>query len=59
VCAAQEEEEESLLLMMATLTHSKATLTPGSVVEAISSRGGGREIELKEEKVYTHLDEEK
>jgi hypothetical protein len=29
---------------------------PGSTVEAISS---GVKIELKEEKVYTHLDEEK
>jgi hypothetical protein len=41
---------------MATLTHPKASLTPGSVVEAISSVV---EIELKEEKVYVHLDEEK
>jgi hypothetical protein len=33
----QEEEEGSLLLMMATLTRSKDSSTPGSIVEAISS----------------------
>jgi hypothetical protein len=45
--------EGSLLLMMTTLTHSKVSLTLGSAVEGSSSRV---ENELKEEKVYTHLD---
>jgi uncharacterized protein YheU (UPF0270 family) len=42
--------------MMATLTRPEASLTSGSMVEAISSRA---EIKLKEETVYTHRDEEK
>jgi hypothetical protein len=42
--------------MMATLTCPKVSLTSGSVVDASSS---GVEIELKEEKMYAHLDEQK
>jgi hypothetical protein len=41
--------------MTATLTHLKESSTLGSAVEVSSSWA---EIELKEEKVYTHLDEE-
>jgi hypothetical protein len=52
----QDEEEGSLLLVTITLTRPEVNLTLGSVVEAISFRA---EIELKEEKVYTHLDKEK
>jgi hypothetical protein len=52
----QDEVEGSLLLVTTTLMHPKARSTPKSVVEAISSVA---EIELKEDRVYTHLDEEK
>jgi hypothetical protein len=46
----------SLLLVTATLMHPKASSTPGSTVEPISFKV---DIELNEEKVYAHLDEEK
>jgi hypothetical protein len=52
----QDEDEESLLLMTATLTCPKVSSMSGFMVEAISSMV---EIEIKDEKVYTHLDEEK
>jgi hypothetical protein len=42
--------------LTATLTCPNVSLTPGSMVAAISSRV---EIELKEEKMYAHLDEKK
>jgi hypothetical protein len=42
--------------MMATLTCPKVSLTSGSVVDASSF---GVEIELKEEKMYAHLNEQK
>jgi hypothetical protein len=42
--------------MTVTLTRGEASSMPGSMMEEISS---GVEIELKEEKVYAHLDEEK
>jgi hypothetical protein len=51
-----QDEEGSLLLMATTVACPKASSTPGSTVEASSSRV---EIELKEEKVYAHLDKEK
>jgi hypothetical protein len=51
-----QDEEDGSLLVTATLTCPKASFTPGSMVEAISFVA---EIELKEEKVYAHLDEEK
>jgi hypothetical protein len=51
----QDEEEGSLLLMTATLTYPKASSMSQSMVETLSSVV---EIELKEEKVYAHLDEE-
>jgi uncharacterized OB-fold protein len=51
-----QDGEGSLLLVMATLTRPKVSSTTGSTVEAISSVA---EIELKEEKVYAHLEEEK
>jgi hypothetical protein len=50
------DEDEGSLLVTATLTRPKVSLTPGSVMEVISSVA---EIELKEEKVDAHLDEEK
>jgi hypothetical protein len=50
------KEEGSLLIMTATLTRPEVSSTPRSMVEVISSRV---EIELKEEKVYAHLDEKK
>jgi hypothetical protein len=53
---AQDEGEGSLLLVMTTLTHLKVSSMSGSMVEVSSSKG---EIELKQEKVYAHLDEEK
>jgi hypothetical protein len=52
----QDEDEGSLLLVMATLTRLKASSTLGSMMEASSPTA---EIDLKEEKVYAHLDEEK
>jgi hypothetical protein len=50
------DEEGLLLLVMVTVSCPKASSMLGSVVEASSSR---MEIELKEEKVYAYLDEEK
>jgi hypothetical protein len=55
VCVTQDEDEGSLLVT-ATLTCPKASSMPASMAEAISSVA---EIELKEETVYAHLDEEK
>jgi hypothetical protein len=52
----EDEEEGLLFLMMTTLTCPKASSTLGSVVEVSSYEV---EIELKEEKVYTNLNEEK
>jgi hypothetical protein len=52
----QDEDEGLLLLMTPTLTRPKASSTLRSTVEASSF---GAEIELKEEKVYAHLDKEK
>jgi hypothetical protein len=50
------DEDEGSLLVTTTLTRPKVSSTPGSMVEVISSVA---EIELKEEKVDAHLDEEK
>jgi hypothetical protein len=52
----QDEEEGLLLLVTAILTCLEVSSTPGSTMEAISS---GVKIKLKEEKLYTHLDEGK
>jgi hypothetical protein len=56
VHVAEGKEEGSLLLTTSTPTNLEASSTPVSPVVAISSR---IEIELKEEKVYVHLDKEK
>jgi hypothetical protein len=54
-CQCRLKPKKEQAHVTATLTRLEASSMPGSVVEAISY---GAEIELKEEKVYAHLDEE-
>jgi hypothetical protein len=51
-----QDKEEGSLLITATVTHPKASSMVGSMVEVIYYM---TEIELKEEKVYAHLEEQK
>jgi hypothetical protein len=73
VQVTQDEEEASLMLAMATLIHPKAGRTeaggltvparevrpPGETSAGTSAQGSVTEVEIQEEKVFAHLDEEK